>query len=480
MDRRGVFQPLHRITADQCQTLHEAALGVLERTGLRIFQHEAVEMFARAGARVTDGNRVHVPSRLVEQALNTVPHSVTLYDRRGEPAIELDGYRSYYGTGSDCFSIIDHRTWERRRAVLRDVVEAVTLVDALPNFDFCMSMFMPDDVGDTIADRYQMEAMLNYTTKPIVFINYEFQGCVDCVRMAEIVAGSPRALAERPFVAGYVNVTSGMRFDEESVEKQLLLADKGLPMVFVAGAAAGLNTPVTPAGSLVMEQVGSLAGIVLSQLRRPGTPVIVPGDLGGGLNMNTLILAYGEPEPRGAAQDLLHSLDLPIFSTGGASDSHLVDEQAALEAALSMLTDALMGGHLVHDVGYLEQAMCGSLAQITICDEIANWIRGFTAPIEVTDETLALDLIDQVGPDGKFLDTDHTLHHYKERWSPKLLERGNYEHWVARGSKTLGQRAAERVAKILATHKPEPLPEDVAKAIHQIVVEVAERHVKAV
>ena len=123
--------------------------------------------------------------------------------------------------------------------------------------------------------------------------------------------------------------------------------------------------------------------------------------------------------------------------------------------------------------------MCGSLAHIAICDEIINWIRAFTAPIDVSDEALALDLIDQVGPDGQFLDTDHTLRHYKERWSPKLLERGNYEHWVARGSKSLGQRAADHVTKVLATHKPEPLPADVAKAIHQIVVEVAARHASA-
>jgi trimethylamine---corrinoid protein Co-methyltransferase len=473
VDRRGVFQPLQRITTGQCQTLHEAALEVLERTGLRIFQDEALGLLVKAGARISDGNRAYIPARLVEQALSTLPRTVTLYDRHGKPAIVLDGYLSYFGTGSDCFNIIDHRTWERRRAVLRDVEEAVILVDALPNIDFCMSMFMPGDVGNTIADRYQMELMLSRTTKPVVFINYELQGCLDSVRMAEMVAGSAQALAERPFVAGYVNVTSGLRFDAESIEKHLFLAGKGLPIVFVAGAAAGLNTPITPAGSVVTQHVGSLAGVVLAQLKRPGTPVIIPGGLGGGLDMRTLVLAYGEPEPRGTAQALVHSLGLPIFSTGGASDSHVVDEQAAIEAALTMLTDALSGGHLVHDVGYLEQAMCGSLAHIAICDEIANWIRAFTAPIDVSDETLALELIDEVGPDGQFLDTEHTRRHYRERWYPKLFERGNYEHWVNKGSKTLGQRAAEKVDKILSSHRPEPLPSDVAERIHEIVARAA-------
>ena len=263
----------------------------------------------------------------------------------------MDGYLSYFGTGSDCANIVDHRTGQRRRAVLRDVVEAVTLVDALPNIDFCMSMFMPCDVDDTIADRYQMEVMLGHTTKPIVFINYDYQGCVDNIAMAEAVAGSAEALRERPFVAGYINVVSGLRFNEESVQKVLFLAGKGLPCVFVAGASAGLTTPVTPAASVMLQHVGSLAAIVLSQLKRPGTPLIIPGDLGGGLDMRTLTMPYGEPEPRGVAQDLIHSLGLPMFSTGGASDSHVPDEQAGAEAALTMLTDALGGGHLVHDVG---------------------------------------------------------------------------------------------------------------------------------
>jgi trimethylamine---corrinoid protein Co-methyltransferase len=469
MLQRDLFQPLYRLSPEQCQRLHQASLEVLQRTGLRIFEAEALELLAQAGATVSDDNRVRIPARLVEQALSTVPRTVTLYDRHGRPAMVLDGHVTYFGPTVETFYVIDHRDGVRRRALLQDVVEAVTLMDALPNIDYLMSQFNPGDIDGTIADRYVMEAMLNYTTKPIVFVNYDFQGCVDNIHMAEAVAGSPEALQARPFVAGYINVTSSLRFNEESVQKVLYLAEKALPCIFVPGTVGGLSAPITIPALLVHRHMGGLAGLVLSQLKRPGTPFIITGTVDGSLDMRNLTIPYGEAEHRGAAEALAHHLNLPQFSTAGVSDAHLVDEQAGIEAALTILAEVLSGGQAVHNVALLEEAMLGSLAQLVICDEIINWVRTFAAPIDISDESLALDLIDQVGPDGQFLDSDHTRRHYRERWSPKLFERGNYERWVARGSKTLGERAAERAEKILATHRPDPLQAIVAADVHNIL-----------
>jgi len=158
-----------------------------------------------------------------------------------------------------------------------------------------------------------------------------------------------------------------------------------------------------------------------------------------------------------------------MFALAGCSDSKVVDQQASIEAALTLMTDALCGGNIVHDLGYLESGLTGSLAQLVICDEVLGWIEHFVRGVEINDETLALDLIDEVGPDGQFLDTEHTLNHFRERWYPKLFDRNNYDGWLAKGGKTLGERAAERVASILTEHKPEPLPDDVAQAVHAIV-----------
>jgi len=177
-----------RLSPEQCQKLHNASLEILARTGVRLYHQEAVELLKKAGASVSEGNRVRIPSDLVEKAFSTVPKQITLHDRHGEPTLFLEDYRCYYGPGSDCLNIIDHRTGERRKPVLQDVVEAITVCDALPHIDFVMSMFLPSDVDAMVSDRLQMEVMLKTTTKPIVFVTNEFSGCVDALEMSEAVA----------------------------------------------------------------------------------------------------------------------------------------------------------------------------------------------------------------------------------------------------------------------------------------------------
>ncbi|MBI3362694.1 MAG: trimethylamine methyltransferase family protein [Chloroflexi bacterium] len=459
-----------RLTPEQCQQLHDASLAILERTGVRLYEAEAVELVRQAGATVTDGDRVRIPAQLVERALATTPKSVTLFDRDGHPAMPLEGYRNYFGPGSDCLNIVDHCTGQRRKPVLQDVAQGVTLCDALENIDFVMSLFLPSDVDQTLADRYQMEVMLNHTVKPIVFVTYDLAGCVDAVEMAEAVAGGAAALRDKPFAACYINVTTGLRHNKEALQKLLYLAEKGLPALYIPVVSSGTTGPMTMAGNVAMMNAGVLAGIVISQLKREGAPVVVPGFGGDGLDMRTTVDPYCGPDHLGLAQSLAHHYPLPMFALAGASDAKLVDQQAGIEAALMLLLDALSGSHIIHDLGYLESGLTGSLAQLAICDEIVSWIKPITRGVEISDETLALDLMDELGPDGMYLDAEHTVEHCRERWYPRLFERDNYGGWLERGGKTLAERAAERVEEILATHQPDPLPKEVAEAIHSIVL----------
>ena len=458
-----------RLSPDQCQKLHNASLEVLARTGARLYDQEALDLMKKAGASVTDGNLVRVPAGLVEKAFSTVPKRVTLYDRNGKNAIFLEEARCYFGPGSDCLSVIDHRSGERREPVMQDVVEGMIVCDALPHIDFVMSMFLPSDVDAMVSDRYQMEAMLNHTSKSIVFVTNEFSGCVDAIEMAEVVAGGAEALKLKPFATCYINVTTGLRHNEEALQKLLFLADKGLPLIYVPVVIGGISGPITIAGSFALSNAGVLVGLVLSQLKREGAPFIVPGWGGESLDMRTMVSPYCSPNPRGVAHAMGQHYNLPVFGLGGCSESKLVDQQAAAEAALMMMAEALGGANIIHDLGYLESGLCGSLAQLVICNEIVGWIEHVLAPLEINDETLALDLIDEIGPDGQFLDSDHTMAHFREHWYPEVFERGNYEQWQAKGGKSMGERAAERVEEILAGHEPEPLPEDVAQGVRAVV-----------
>ena len=416
-----------RISPEQCQRLHNASLEILARTGARLYEQEAIDLLAEAGASVSDGNLVRIPAGLVEKAFNTVPKRLTLYDRNGKASLFLEEGNCYYGTGSDCLNIIDHRTGERRKPVLQDIVDGMVVCDALPHIDFVMSMFLPTDVSDMTSDRYQMEAMLSHTTKPIVYVTNEFSGCVDAVEMAERVAGGAEALKLRPNAACYINVTSGLRHNEEALQKLLFLAGKGLPSLYIPVVDCGINGPVTPAAGVVLVNAGVLIGLVLSQLKREGAPYIIPGWGGEGLDMRTMVSPYCAPDPKGMAHALAQHYRLPMFGIGGCSESKLVDQQAAAEATLTLMAETLGGAHLIHDLGYLESGLCGSLAQLVICNEIVDWIAHLTGPIEISEETLALDLIDELGSDGDFLGTNHTMAHFRERWYPDVFERGNHD-----------------------------------------------------
>jgi len=460
--------PINRFSQEKCEKIHAASLEILDRIGARLHLEEAIQLLKKAGAKISDSNLVRIPSHLVEKAMETVPKKTVLSDRHKRSAIHLGDHNCYYGPGSDCLNIIDHRNGIRRKPLLKDVVEGAILSDSLANIDFVMSMVLPSDVNQSTADRFQMEAMLNHTTKPIIFVSYDFSGCLDCVEMAEAVMGGAEALRKNPLVACYINVPTGVLHNKDSLQKLLFLAEKNIPFLYIPSSTEGVSSPITTAGAVALDYAGVLVGLVLSQLKQEGALVVVPGMPPGPLDMRTTINPYCDPE-QGIMQSMSKFYGLPMFSLGGASDSKIVDQQAAAEASLSLLFETLTGSDLIHDLGYLESGLTFSFSHFVICDEIVNWIKAFTKDVKVTEETLALDVIEEVGPEGNYLVTEHTLKHFKERWYPNLFERDTYDSWFGEGAKTLVERAADKVDRILSEYEPESLPSKIKEKLKGIV-----------
>lgn len=460
-----------KLSDDQTERLHHASLEILDRTGVCLYEPEALALLQKKGLHVEDGNRVRIPPGLVEWALSIAPKRAVICDRHGRRVMPLERNNVFYGPGSDCPNVIDVRDGARRAGTLRDIEEAIRVCDALPNIDFLMSFCMASDIDQTVADRHQMRAMLMNSIKPILAVTMEFSGCVDVIRMAEVVAGGEEALRRNPLCAFYINVTHPLRHNEEALQKLLFLAGKGLPTTYTPVVLRGVSGPVTAAGAIALANAGELAGLVIAQLKREGAPVILTGGVNDMLDMRTTVDAYGDPNNRVMLVELAHRYDLPIFGLAGCSDSKVPDEQAAAEAAFSIILETLAGAQMAHDIGYLEGGMCNSIEQIVICDELIAYTKQFMKGLEVSEETLALDLIDEVGPHGDFMGSDHTRKHYREDWYPKLFDRRPYEDWNASGAKTLRARARERALKILDTHQPEPLPADVQGRIDEIVAQ---------
>lgn len=443
-------------------------MTVLERTGVRLHEPAAVDLLKKAGAEVEESNRVRIPAKLVEQALATAPKRVVLCNRSGEQTLQIEGYRCFYGPGSDGLNVIDHRTGEHRPGILKDVQEGVILCDALPHIDFIMSLFLPSDVDQSFYELYQMEAMLN-STKPIIIVTHDLPALQGCVEMAEAVAGGAQSLQQHPFVACYINVTTGLLHNQEALQKLIYMAERGLPSMYIPVCYGGLTAPITLAGTFAATNAGVLAGIVISQLVREGAPVIVPGWGARTINMRNMAAAYFTPDDKGVMAAMAHYYGLPMFGYGGFSDAKMVDQQAALEAAMSLAFATMEGANLIHDMGYLEAGRATSLAQLVLCDEVIDWLSHATSEIEISDETLALDVIDRKGTEGNYLDDDHTVNHFRERWLPGILDQSVYDVWKTDGSISLGDRLNKRVDEILAKHKPTPLPPDVKAKVHAIL-----------
>jgi trimethylamine---corrinoid protein Co-methyltransferase len=460
-----------KLSDAKLESIHAASLEILEHTGVRLFEPRALDLLKRRGARVEDGNRVYIPRNLVEWALCTAPKQASLYNRHGDEAMLLQGHNVFYGTGSDCPNVIDLRTGERRPGTLQDIVEATIVCDALPNIDFLMSFCIANDLDPQTYDRHQMRAMLANSLKPILFVTLEMAGCVDAVRMAEAVCGGPDALRSRPLCACYINVSNALRHNQEALQKLFYMAEKGLPTTYTPVVLRGATGPVTAAGAIALANAGELAGLVLSQIVREGAPVILTGGVNDMLEMRSAIDCYSDPTNRVMLVELAHRYGLPIFGLTGCSDSKLPDQQAAAEAALSILLESMAGAQMAHDVGYLDSGMTNSIEQVVICDEIIAYTRHFVQDLEVNDETLALDVIHKIGPDGDYVSSPHTRRHFREDWYPQLFERRNYDGWKNAGGKTLRERAQEKALEILQNHRPEPLPSEVLAELDRIVAQ---------
>jgi len=476
MEHRQRVQPplltIRMLTESQLDEIHRASLSILAKTGVRVQNSEAVELLESAGSSVHDGDLVRIPESVIEAALEAAPAQVDLYSRTGELRLELTEFNTYFGTGSDLPNTIDLVSSERRPSVLADVKAYARLCDCLENLDFVMSMAQASDVPVQTSDRRSFLAMMENTVKPIVYTVWDTAGLTDIVQMAELVAGGENSLAEKPFMLAYLEPTSPLVHSDGVLAKMIQLADKGLPFVYAPGPIEGASVPVTSAGSLATANAECLSGLAIAQLRNPGTPVVF-GSGSGPLDMKTTVSTYSSPEFMhhclGMAELAHHRYHLPAWGFSGCSDSKLPDIQAGVESALWILWTALSGANLVHDVGYVESGLTGSFEMVVVAEEIVSFVRRLMSGIEISQSTLALEVIDAVGPGGDFLSTAHTLQNFRGIWQASLLDRNSHHGWVEAGRPNMIRTAREVAIEAIGSHVPLALSDSLKSELEEIV-----------
>jgi len=459
------------LSPSQCQELVLAAEEAMWRTGTDFHEKESLEILKKAGCWV-DGKRVRIPAYITERALQTCQkHVVLCNSRTGARELFVEGNNAYFGSGPCTPFTRNPFTGERHRATRQSVGWATKVLDALPNIDYAMSLGIVQDVPLLVSDRHEFEQQILNTDKPIITVCNDYWGQEDVIKMAEIVAGGEEELRRNPFICLYAEPISPGVHCKEAAQKLVLGAKKGLPTIYTPCIMAGGTAPATMAGVMVQGLCESLSGLVLSQCTREGAPFIM-GGVYTILDMGSTIFSYGAPELHlllAALADVAHYLHLPMFGTAGCTDSCIIDEQAGIEAALSIAMTNMSGANLNHDTGYSEYGTTSNLDLVVIADEVLGMARRLTNGIKVDKETLALDVIEKVGPGGKFGGEEHTQLHAEENYVPRLVNRAAKEIWQKAGGKTLTQVANEKVRDIINNHVAAPLPKDVVSKIRDIV-----------
>jgi len=469
-------RPQFRVLADfQLERLYQATLTCLEQTGVHMLNAKARALLVDAGAKA-DGVRVRIPRALIEDTVAMTPHSFSLWDR---PTGARDGWGErtplevcaadltssnpdhvHFGPGLTSSYFLDAETGQRRRVRSGDPKSTAVLCDALENFDYVMGLGLIDDVNVDLAPVYEFAEMVVGTGKPVIAWAYSLENTVDLYRIAVTVAGGEESLREHPFFALFVTSQAPLQHTDDTVGAALCAAEHGIPVIYLGGASAGLTAPVTGASALVISLASALSGLAAIQLTQPGSPVCI-GGVPGAMDLRTARPAYGGPEMSlysAAFSELSSYLGLPFMGTAGASESKLPDMQAAIEYTVQVVLSSLSSAVLVHDAGFLDCADIGSLEMLVVTDEIIALARRLLRGIEVTDETLMLDLIHEVGPGGHFVARRETVERCREEiWVPNLMDRDPWDSWMITGRKTMLDRARERVHSILTTHEPPPL-----------------------
>jgi len=469
---------------EACWQVHEATLALLEETGVAVPWEPAQRLLAEAGARVEDA-RARIPARLVDEALASAPRRFTLPTRGpagdvgatrtsgagagGAPGIELADGNSFFGTGPDCEFVRDPETGVRRPATVADVKGMAALCERLPGIDFVMSMGRPSDAPAGADDLARFAAMLSGTRKPLIATVRDAASLPRLRELAALCGGAGS-------FAAYLLSAPPLGHEPEALRQVVVCAREGIPLVYAPAGVSGESAPASVSANVLQGNAEVLSALVVHQLTAPGAPFVL-GVGTGTQDMRTELEVFGAPEHflgNAAACDLCHFYGLPSFAYAAVSDSKVLDEQWAAEAAISAVLGALSRATLLHDVGYLESGLQSSFETIVLGHELVSYARALMHEVGTDSRALAVNELAAVGPGGSFAGLPHTREHGGEFWSPALFERERFDSWQAEGATTLKERVRTRSEAL--RHEPPlfALDDGVRRAVDAVVAAGAE------
>ena len=445
---------LELLSPEDVRQIHEAILDVIENIGVKFHSQNALNILEASGASVNRETTVaKIPAAAVEKAMSTVPHEFVLGARNPEYDLPLDGEHVYISSdGCGVFSR-DPVTGEVRSSRKEDLENCAKVVQALDNISATSAVVSAQDFPIETRVLHEFDACVRSSEKHTIVVSIkEDWEARSLIRMAEALAGGAEELRRRPMFTAIICTVSPLHQERFGMDLALVLAEAGIPVSFYPMPILGATGPVTIAGSAVVNNAEFVSGATLVQLAHPGAKVIH----GGGptaMDMNSGAYASNSPEAllqRGCQGHMADFYGVPAWYGAGATTAKEPGIQSAYENTLAMFMAYANGADVTFGTGLLDGSRILCLENMVVDDEIIGMVKRILSGIEVSEETLAVELIKKMGFNGNYLFDNHTRKHVRELWQAKLGETGNYDGWKNAGAKSTTEKAQEKVAEILA------------------------------
>ncbi|MEI8238543.1 MAG: trimethylamine methyltransferase family protein [Actinomycetota bacterium] len=456
------------VSADELESIHQASLRILERTGMEFMDPEARSIMAEAGAEIDESNhRVRFPSELIERAITTAPEEFTLHSWNPAKNVRVGGRWITFGTVASTPHYMNRDGVRKAgdREGFRDLLKLAQMLDIIHYI-----AGYPTEPIDLHASVRHLEAsydILTMTDKGLHCYSLGRQRNRDCMEMVRIARGVDQSTLDRePSLITVVNTNSPLRLDIPMSQGMIEFAQHNQPVIVTPFTLSGAMAPITLAGALAQQNAEALAGIALMQLINPGSPVLY-GGFTSNVDMQSGAPAFGTPEYVRTAMvggQLARRYKVP-YRSSNVNAANALDMQAAYESVFS-LWGAIMGGvnFLMHGAGWMEGGLHASLEKMLLDADLLQMVAKMLEPVVVDDDTLAIDTIDEVGPGGHFFGTAHTQARFRDAfYRPILSDWRNYESWEEAGKPTTDQRATRLVGQFLDAYQ-EPAMDPAVKA----------------
>lgn len=453
------------LSQDDLNSIQNATLEVLEKTGLMIKNEFALSLLRDSGCIVED-RQVKISSSLVEESIRKAPSSFDLYTRDGDKAYTIGSDNVIFNPGSSAVYFKDRKTREIRKGTLNDCIELVQLVENLEHIKAQSTALVPSDVPEQLSGLYRLYIILKNSRKPIVTGAFRKEGVMNMKLLLEAVAGSSEELTHKPRAIFDCCPTSPLAWDDVSAQHLLDCSAFGIPAAIVPAPLMGATSPITIHGTLVQSSAEILSGVVISQLVNPGSPIIYGGATGS-LDMRYTTPRFSAVEAMltaCASSEIGAHYGLPTHAYLGTSDAKTEDSQSGFESGLGLILGALSRINVVSGPGMLAQLNCQSLEKLVIDNELCGSAYRFSRGLDFDDIDVITDLIAKVGSSGDYLRQKHTSKKLRsEHFMPSdVICRLNPESWIEGGSKSTLDRANDKVTAILQDHiheEPEQINE---------------------